>query len=64
MVSCAGMQKIAVPPDTPVVAFATGSAADLKPGAQFFIIAAQKNPDGTFSATSINVGRDGAVPPM
>jgi hypothetical protein len=59
-----GEKKITVPPDTPVVAYAPGSAADLKPGAQFFIIAAQKNPDGTLSASAINVGRDGAAPPM
>ncbi len=59
-----GEKKIIVPPNTPVVAFAPGNAADLKPGAQFIIIAAQKNPDGTLTAPGINVGRDGAAPPM
>ncbi len=59
-----GEKKITVPPDTPVVAFAPGSASDLKPGAQFFIVAAQKNPDGTLAASAINVGRDGVAPPM
>jgi hypothetical protein len=59
-----GEKKIIVPPDTPVVAYAAGNASDLKPGAQFIIVTAQKNPDGTLSAPAINVGRDGAVPPM
>ncbi len=59
-----GEKKIIVPPNTPVVAFAPGNASDLKPGAQFIIIAAQKNADGTLSAPGINVGRDGAAPPM
>ena len=44
--------------------FEPGSAADLKPGAQFIIIAAQKAPDGSLTAAGINVGRDGAAPPM
>jgi Domain of unknown function (DUF5666) len=59
-----GEKKIIVPPNTPVVAFAPGTAADLKPGAQMIIIAAQKNADGTLTAPGINVGRDGAAPPM
>jgi hypothetical protein len=59
-----GEKKVIVPPNTPVVAFAPGNAADLKPGAQFIIIAAQKNADGTLTAPAINVGRDGAAPPM
>ncbi len=59
-----GEKKITVPPNTPVVAFAPGSTSDLKPGAQFFIVAAQKNPDGTLAASAINVGRDGVAPPM
>jgi hypothetical protein len=59
-----GEKKVIVPPDTPVVAFAPGNAGDLKPGAQFIIIAATKNDDGSLSAPAINVGRDGAAPPM
>src|SRR6516165_5154362 len=50
-----GEKTIIVPPNTPVVAFAPGSASDLKPGAQFIIIAATKNADGTLSAPGINV---------
>ncbi len=59
-----GEKKIIVPPNTPVVKFVPGNAADLKPGAQMIIIAAQKAPDGSITAPAINVGRDGAVPPM
>lgn len=59
-----GEKKVIVPPNTPVVKFVPGSADDLKPGAQFFIIAAQKAADGSLTAASINVGRDGAAPPM
>ena len=59
-----GEKKVIVPPNTPVVKFEPGSAADLKPGAQFFIIAAQKAPDGSLTAAGINVGRDGVAPPM
>jgi hypothetical protein len=42
-----GEKKIIVPANTPVVAFAPGNASDLKPGAQFIIFAAQKQPDGS-----------------
>jgi hypothetical protein len=59
-----GEKKIIVPPNTPVVKFVPGSADDLKPGAQFIIIAAQKAADGSLTAAGINVGRDGAAPPM
>jgi hypothetical protein len=59
-----GEKKIIVPPNTPVVKFVPGSADDLKPGAQFIIIAAQKATDGSLTAAGINVGRDGAAPPM
>lgn len=59
-----GEKKVTVPPGTPVVRFVPGSASDLKPGAQVFIVAAKKLPDGTISAPAINVGRDGVAPPM
>jgi hypothetical protein len=57
-----GEKKIVVPPDTPVVRYVMGSASDLKPGAHFTILAANKQPDGTYEASRINVGRDGVVP--
>ena len=59
-----GEKKVIVPPNTPVVRFNPGSAADLKPGAQFFIVADTKQADGSITAAAINVGRDGATPPM
>jgi hypothetical protein len=59
-----GEKKIIVPPDTPVVRFVPGNMGDLKPGAQMIVIAGKRNPDGTISAPAINVGRDGAAPPM
>jgi hypothetical protein len=59
-----GEKKVIVPPNTNIVAMAPGSKADLKPGAAFIIMAAQKQPDGTLVAPAINVGRDGATPPM
>ena len=59
-----GEKKIIVPPDTPVVKFVPGSMSDLKAGAQVFIVAAKKMPDGTLEAPGINVGRDGVAPPM
>jgi hypothetical protein len=59
-----GEKKVVVPPNTPVVRFNPGTKDDLKPGAQFFIVAGTKQADGTIAAPAINVGRDGAAPPM
>jgi uncharacterized protein (DUF2147 family) len=59
-----GEKKVIVPPNTPVVRFNPGTKDDLKPGAQFFIVAATKQDDGSYTAPAINVGRDGARPPM
>jgi hypothetical protein len=57
-----GEKKIVVPPGTPIVRYEIGSAADLKPGAHFAVLAATRQPDGSFTASRINVGRDGVVP--
>ncbi len=59
-----GEKKIIVPPDTPVVRFVPGNMNDIKPGAQIFVVAGKKMPDGTIMAPAINVGRDGVAPPM
>jgi hypothetical protein len=59
-----GEKKVIVPPNTPVVRYVPGNMSDLKPGAQIFIVAGQKVPDGTITAPAINVGRDGVAPPM
>jgi hypothetical protein len=58
-----GEKKIVVPPETPVVIFAPGDKNELKAGAKIFVIAI-KQADGTLEAASVNVGRDGLVPPM
>ena len=57
-----GEKTIVVPANAPIVRYEIGSAADLKVGAHFTVLAATKKPDGTFEAPRINVGRDGAEP--
>jgi hypothetical protein len=59
-----GEKKIVVPKDAPVVTYVPGSVADLKPGAKIFIVAAVPQPDGSFTAARVNVGKDGLTPPM
>jgi hypothetical protein len=58
-----GEKKIAVGSDCPIVTYAPGDKAELKPGAKIFINGATKEADGTLSVPRINVGRD-AAPPM
>jgi hypothetical protein len=58
-----GEKKVIVPPNTPIVSYTPGDKAEVKPGAQVIIMAAQKQPDGSLVAPAINVGR-GVTPPM
>jgi hypothetical protein len=58
-----GEKTFIVPPDAAIVTFGPATMADVKPGAKIFVIAA-KQPDGSLSAGSITVGRDGVAPPM
>ena len=58
-----GDQKITVPPDVPVVRFETADLSAIKPGAEFTVLAAVKQPDGSFNVGRINVGQNGASPP-
>ena len=58
-----GDKKIVVGPECPIVTYAPGDKAELKPGAKIFINAAVKQADGSLSVPRINVGRD-AAPPM
>jgi len=51
-------------PDVPIVTFAPGDKADLKPGTKIFIGASKKLPDGTLQAARVNYGKDGLTPPM
>jgi hypothetical protein len=57
-----GEKKIIVGPDAVIRAYVVGSRDELKPGVNVSIIAAVKQPDGTFAANRINVGRDGIAP--
>jgi hypothetical protein len=57
-----GEQRIVITANTHLVRNASGSKDDLKPGAAFRAQAATKQPDGTYSASAIAVGRDGASP--
>jgi hypothetical protein len=59
-----GEKKLIVPAGTPIVGYAPGKMDELRPGAKIIIMAAQKQPDGTLTAGSIGVGRDGLTPPM
>jgi hypothetical protein len=57
-----GEKRIVIAPNAHVVRNAFGSKDDLKAGAAFRANAATKQPDGTYTAAAINVGRDGARP--
>jgi hypothetical protein len=59
-----GEKTFIVPGNVTVVMFAPGSAADLKPGAKIFVVAAKKLPDGTLEAPGVTVGSNGVDPPM
>jgi hypothetical protein len=57
-----GEKRIVISANAHVVRNAFGSKDDLKAGAAFRAQAATRQPDGTYTATAINVGRDGARP--
>jgi hypothetical protein len=57
-----GEKRIVITANAHVVRNAFGSKDDLKAGAAFRAQAATKQPDGTYTAAAINVGRDGARP--
>ena len=59
-----GEQTIVVPPEAPIVTLAPGDDGLLKPGNHVFIGRASAQPDGTLTAESVAVGKDGLVPPM
>ena len=58
-----GQQTVIVPKNVPIVAFAPGTMADVKPGAHVFAVA-QKNPDGSVVTNRLVVGANGSTPPM
>jgi hypothetical protein len=57
-----GEKKVTVGPNVPIVRYEVGDKSELKVGAAVAVAAATKNPDGTFGAARINVGRNGVVP--
>jgi hypothetical protein len=57
-----GEKRIVIPANAHVVRNAFGTKDDLKAGAVFRAPAATKQPDGTYTASAITVGRDGARP--
>ena len=58
-----GIQKIIVPPDTPIVSFVPGDKSLLQTGIPVFAVA-QQAADGTLTVQRILVGKDGLKPPM
>jgi len=57
-----GEQNILVTPNVPIVRYEVGDVSAIKPGVAFAVLAAAKQPDGSFDISRINVGRDGVVP--
>ena len=57
-----GEKKIIVGPDAAIINNVVGDKSELKPGANVAIAAATKNPDGSYSAARVNVGRGDFVP--
>jgi hypothetical protein len=57
-----GEKRIVVPANTHIVRYAPGTKGDLKAGEAFRIQEASRQADGTYSASRISVGRDGARP--
>jgi len=57
-----GDKKIIVTPDVPIVRYEVVDLSALKPGVAFSVLAAVKQPDGSFNISRINIGRDGIVP--
>jgi hypothetical protein len=58
-----GERKITVAPDTPIVTLGPADKSDIKPGTPIFSTT-QKQADGTYTAASVTVGKNGVAPPM
>lgn len=59
-----GEKKVIVSSQTPIVAYAPGNLAEVKPGVKVIVFGARKQDDGSFAAPGVNYGRDGVEPPM
>src|SRR3989440_5389036 len=58
-----GEKTVVVPSDATVVKLEPAERAQMKPGVHLFAIASRQ-PDGTFRAERLTIGKDGVVPPM
>lgn len=58
-----GVKTLVITPDTPIVTYAPADKDALVKGAHV-IVRATKSADGSLTAPSVNVGKDGLVPPM
>lgn len=58
-----GEKQVLIPDDVPIVSFEDADRSALKPGAKI-IASGTRGDDGTLSAATINVGKDGLTPPM
>ena len=58
-----GEAEVTIPPGIPIVGYVPGDASLLKPGATVFITA-QKNADGSLTASGVTAEKDGVKPPM
>ena len=59
-----GEKTLLVTPETMIVSYAPGDAAEVKAGTGIFIAAARKQPDGSLQTPRITYGRGGLMPPM
>ena len=59
-----GEKTVIVTPETAIVAMGPGKPEMLKPGAKILIFGATRAANGSLSAQSVVVGRDGLAPPM
>jgi hypothetical protein len=57
-----GEKRIVVPASAHIARYTAGSKDDLKPGSPFRVQSAAKQGDGTYTAASISVGKDGGRP--
>jgi hypothetical protein len=59
-----GEKTVLIPQGVPVVTYAPATVADLQPGAHVIFFPAGAAADGSLTASQINVGKDGLIPPM
>ncbi len=59
-----GSKTVTVGKDVPIVTFGPGDRTLAKPGAMIVIFGALPAADGSFTAKSVLIGKDGLMPPM